>query len=156
MSMMDMDYQLDATKYEPDESLIRDGMGLVTGISDEERELWKTCDVDLRNRLQGLVNLSYILGKGKDLGVYKNYSDLVERYGRIDVDKLDARFKPNVIVRVYDKLLDMVYMLADYKELQNYIHKELDPLMVEFFTPRYQMFRESMRREYELERKRLL
>lgn len=142
------------------DSLLNMGMGLLFGPDERERELWKMCDVKLRNRLQELQNLSFIRdSKKNDADAYKKYtsllmgrySELMDRYDSIDVSKLDARFKPDVIRRMNKKLKGMEFYIHDEKELGEYIKKELDPLMTEFFTPRYQMYRETVN---ELERHR--
>jgi len=131
-------------------------------MDERERELWKTCDVKLRARLQTLENYSFIRTmKAGDTSTHEkytqllfdNYSDLVERYESIDVSRLDERFKPDVISRVYEKLLGMVYVLGDSDKLHEYNQRELSPLMTEFFSPRYQAFRECMDNAYELQRR---
>lgn len=144
------------------ESTTNAGMGLLFGPDERERELWKSCDVKLRNNLSGLVNSSFLMDMKKDDEaerekwadiLFDKYSDIVQRYENIDVSRLDGRFKPDVISRVYEKLLGAVYVLTDSGKLHAYIKEEIDPLMTEFFTPRYQAFRDSMGNAYELERK---
>ena len=144
------------------DSLLNMGMGLLFGLDERERELWKMCDVKLRNRLQELQLLSSIRNlKKNDADAYKKYtsllmgrySELMDRYDSIDVSKLDARFKPDVIRRVNKKLKGMKFYIHDEKELGEYIKKELDPLMTEFFTPRYQAYRDSMGNAHEWKRK---
>ena len=120
-------------------------------ISPEESELWEMCDIKLAARLTVILNYCYLKDlteNDDDEVLYEHYNDLVDRYERIDISKLDSRFKPEIITEVHLKILEMVYVLNDYKNLSDYI-KKFRPLMNEFQTERYQAYRNTVN---ELER----
>jgi len=134
------------------DSLLNMGMGLLFGLDERERELWKMCDIRLGSELNGIQNAAYLAASGKPewrKRLFEKYDSLFQRYGQIDVAKLDERYSPEVIKEVRRKLAELGGALEDYEKMSE-IMDGIKPLIEKFRTPRYKMYRETVN---ELERK---